>query len=333
MPLTDLSLPELEAYRPQLVAPADLAERWQGTLDEAREHDLALRVVPVDAGLVTVEAFDVTFAGFGGEPIRAWYLRPAGVTEPLPVVVEYQGYGGGRGLVHERLLWASAGYAYLAMDTRGQGSSWGGGGHTPDPGGSAAAGAPSHPGFMTRGVLGFDTYYYRRLVTDAVRAVDAVRALPGVDADRVSVTGASQGGGLALAVSGLADGLAAVLADVPFLCHLRRAVDLADSDPYAEIARYLAVHRDHVEEVFRTLSYVDAVHLGARAEAPALFSVALMDPICPPSTVYAAFHAYGGPAEIEVYAYNGHEGGQAHHQSRQLVWLREVLAAPSRADR
>ena len=126
---------------------------------------------------------------------------------------------------------------------------------------------------------------------------------------------------------------AAVLADVPFLCHLRRAVDLADSDPYAEIARYLAVHRDHVEEVFRTLSYVDAVHLGARAEAPALFSVALMDPICPPSTVYAAFHAYGGPAEIEVYAYNGHEGGQAHHQSRQLVWLREVLAAPSRADR
>ncbi|WP_372592792.1 acetylxylan esterase [Actinotalea sp.] len=326
MPLTDLAPAELETYRPELSPPADLDQRWGRTLAEAREHDLDLRVVPVDGGLVTVDAFDVTFSGFGGEPVRAWYLRPAGVSRPLPAIVEYLGYGGGRGLVHERLFWPSAGFAYLCMDTRGQGSAWGGGGSTPDlAGGSAGAAAPSHPGFLTRGVLDFDTYYYRRLITDAVRAVDAVRVLPGADADLVTVTGVSQGGALTLAAAGLADGLVAAMPDVPFLCHVRRAVDLADSDPYAEVARYLAVHRGHVEQVFRTLSYVDGVHLGARAHVPALFSVGLMDPICPPSTVYAAFHAYGGTAEIEVYPYNGHEGGQAHHEARQLHWLRTVL--------
>jgi cephalosporin-C deacetylase len=36
-----------------------------------------------------------------------------------------------------------------------------------------------------------------------------------------------------------------------------------------------------------------------------------MDQTCPPSTVYAAFNGCGGPKEIDVYAYNDHEGGEA----------------------
>ena len=50
-----------------------------------------------------------------------------------------------------------------------------------------------------------------------------------------------------------------------------------------------------------------------------------MDVTCPPSTVFATYNAYAGPKEIEVYAYNDHEGGQAFQQARQLDWLRSVL--------
>jgi cephalosporin-C deacetylase len=50
-----------------------------------------------------------------------------------------------------------------------------------------------------------------------------------------------------------------------------------------------------------------------------------MDLTCPPSTVFAAYHAWGGPAfedkRIEVYEYNDHEGGEAFQQARQLRWL------------
>ena len=329
MPLFDLSLEELRAYRPALVAPDDFDRRWAATLEEARRHPVDVHLEPVAAGLPLLDVHDVTFAGFGGDPVRAWLVRPAGTAERLPVVVELNGYGGGRGLPHERLLWPSAGYAYLFMDTRGQGSAWGSGGHTPDPAGAGAeATGPSHPGFMTRGVRSFETYYYRRLVTDAVRAVDAVRSLDGVDPERVVVAGASQGGGLALAVAGLVPDVSAALVDVPFLCHIRRGVETSDTDPYGEVARYLSVHRHDVEQVFATLSYVDGVHHAARAAAPALFSVGLMDDVCPPSTVFAAYHAYAGPAEIEVYAFNGHEGGQAVHQARQLAWLADTLGAP-----
>lgn len=327
MAIFDLPLPELERYLPEVDEPADFDDFWSSTLAEARSFDLSLEATPVDTGLTLVDVDDVTFAGFGGHPVKAWAIRPAGVTGPLPAVVEYLGYGGGRGLAFERLTWASAGYVHLVMDTRGQGSSWSVG-DTADPVGSAA----SYPGFMTRGVLDPSSYYYRRLVTDAVRAVDAVRALPGVDPRRVTVTGVSQGGGLTLAVAGLAKGLVAAMPDVPFLSHYRRAVDVTDSFPYYEIVQYLQNHRDRADAVFRTLAYHDGVSFVRRATAPALFSVGLRDTTCPPSTVFAAYNHYAALAderpstEIAVYPFNLHEGGQAFQVQRQLAWLGALLS-------
>ena len=317
----DLPLEELRAYRPELPEPADLDAFWSTTLAETRGHDLAATFTPADTGLAVIDTFDVTFAGFGGAPIRGWLHLPAGRSGPLPAVVEYLGYGGGRGLGHERILWGAAGYAHLVMDTRGQGSEWAVG-VTPDP---DPLGAPAHPGFMTRGILDPATYYYRRVFADAVRAVEAVRSHPAVDPGRVAVTGTSQGGGLSIAVAGLVEGLVGVMPDVPFLCDFPRAIILSDDDPYEEVVRYLKAHRDHVERATRTLAYFDGAILGSRATAPALFSVGLMDHVCPPSTVYAAFNWYGGPKEIREYAFNDHEGGESFQRDAQLRWLAERL--------
>ena len=191
----DLPIDQLRRYTPDLPAPDDLDAFWADTLAEARAHDLGATFTPVDTGLRLVETFDVTFRGFGGQPVKGWLQLPVGRTGPLPAVVQYIGYGGGRGLAHELILYAVAGYAHFVMDTRGQGSSWSVG-ETPDP---DPDGAPFHPGFMTRGVLDPATYYYRRVYTDAVRAVEAARSHPAVDATRVAVTGGSQGGGIAIA--------------------------------------------------------------------------------------------------------------------------------------
>jgi cephalosporin-C deacetylase len=140
----------------------------------------------------------------------------------------------------------------------------------------------------------------------------------------VALTGGSQGGGLALITSGLTE-VAASLPDVPFLCHYRRATEITDAHPYKEIADYCKVHRDKAELFFQTLAYFDGVNFASRAKAPALFSVALMDQICPPSTVYAAYNHYAGPKQIRVYPYNGHEGGEGDHLVERLRFLRQVL--------
>ena len=321
MPFFDFSHDELKHYLPARDEPADFDIFWQDTLADVRQHPLEARFAPFECGLKTIDVFDVTFNGYGGQPIKGWLTLPRQRSGRLPCVVEYIGYGGGRGFPFDRLLFASAGYAHLVMDTRGQGSTWIQG-DTPDyePEGSN----PQVPGFMTRGVASPRTYYYRRVFSDAVRAVEAARSHPAVDPARVAVTGGSQGGGITLAVSGLQPDVSAALPDVPFLCHYRRATQIIDTAPYVEIATYCKTHRDKIENVFETLSYFDGLNFSARAKAPALFSVGLMDNICPPSTVYAAYNHYAGPKQITVWEYNNHEGGASYQSQAKLEFLRKL---------
>jgi cephalosporin-C deacetylase len=56
-----------------------------------------------------------------------------------------------------------------------------------------------------------------------------------------------------------------------------------------------------------------------------MFSVALMDEVCPPSTIFAAYNRYGGPKEVRIWQYNGHEGGQIFQDREDLVFLRKHL--------
>lgn len=276
--------------------PADFDDFWSPPSPPA-----LLSVEPVENHLGLLDCWDVAFEGFGAEPVRAWYTRPAGHSGPLPAVVEYAGYGRGRGLPHERLTWPTAGYAHLLMDNR--------------------------VGRATDGIHSPHDYYYRRLITDAVQAVSAVRALPGVDPTRVAVAGNSQGGGLALAVAGLVHDLAAVLVSAPFLCHIRRAVDQTTLSPYGEISTHLATHRDAGPTVWNTLNYFDGVHFARRATAPAHFGIGLRDPVCPPDTGLAAYHNYAAARTLETYPYNGHEHGEGFHSRAQLRWLAPILQA------
>ncbi len=109
--------------------------------------------------------------------------------------------------------------------------------------------------------------------------------------------------------------------DVLFLCHYRRALAISDAAPYSEIKQYCHTHRDKIDTVFRTLAYFDGVNLAARCRAPALFSVGLMDQICPPSTVYAAYNHFAGPKPIRIYPYNEHEGGGTYQTIEKIRFL------------
>lgn len=317
----DLPLDELRTYRPERDEPADFDAFWRQTLDETRARPLDLVLESVDAGLASNETFDVTFTGFGGTRVKGWFILPRQRSGRVPCVVEYIGYGGGRGLLVERLLWASAGFAHFVMDNRGQGSDG-------PPGATVDVGAdvvnPHYPGYMTMGIHNPAAHYYRRLFSDAVRAMDAVRGLAQIDPARIAAYGRSQGAGISLAVAGLVPDLPLLLCDVPFLVNFRRAASLVDTMPYGEIGQYLKIHRDQVERVFGTLSYFDGMNFAARARARALFSAGLMDDVTPPSTVFAAYNHYAGPKDIVTYEFNVHEGGGPFQLQAQVRLLHDA---------
>ena len=67
VPYFDLSAAELEAYVPQINEPTDFDAFWAITLEESRVAGWEPRLTPVDSALRSVDVFDVSFAGFGGD--------------------------------------------------------------------------------------------------------------------------------------------------------------------------------------------------------------------------------------------------------------------------
>jgi len=316
----------LETYKPSLTKAGDFDQFWAKTLIDFIELDPHPKLQLLETPISEFEIYDVTVPGYNGDPIKGWFITPKNLPSKRPIVVVYEGYGGGRGNFNEWLFWPSCGYPTLVMDTRGQG-----GGHrrgdTPD---GAYPRASSSAGFMTMGIESKENYYYRRVYADAVAFVRAAKHLPNVDAARIITTGASQGGGIALAATSLSPDVFATMPDVPFLCHINRAIEITDSHPYQEIVNYCRIHRSEVDQALRTVTYFDCMNLVTSAKSHALISIGMHDPICPPDTVFAVRNHYAGPVTTQVWEFNMHEGGASDQNLVQARWLDNLLSISER---
>jgi cephalosporin-C deacetylase len=329
VPIFDYPLDRLREYRPPLTREPDFGKFWSETLGAARQIPLAPEVEAVDYPVDGLRVYRATYAGWDGARISGWYLAPEAAS-PLPALVVYHGYSGSKGAIYDLLGWAGQGYAVLAVDVRGQN------GDTADP-----TDYPSghFQGWMTLGVLDPARYFYRGVFVDCVRALDFVADRPEVDPERIGVTGISQGGGLTIAVAGLDRRPKVAIADVPFLCHYRRAVDVTEQRPYGELIEYCRSHPGAEEQVFRTLSYFDAMNMAPDVGCPTLVSVGLLDMICPPSTVFAAYNHLGSATpmgeatkEIKVYPFGVH-AVHGNQWEEKLRWARRYLKTSGAADR
>ena len=321
--IVDKPLSELEQYRPTLTAEPDFDAFWEQTLAESNKQPLNETLAEESYPVDRVTVYKVRYDGFGqGTPVAGWYIVPkeqyrinhGGKT---PAIVHYHGYSASKGTVSRYLSWALQGFCVFAVDTRGQN------GDTPD---NNTYLRGNVGGWMTKGILDPQTYYYRFAYMDCVRAVDFARTR--AEVGPIFVAGGSQGGGLTLAVAALAQdkGVVAALPDVPYLCHFQRAIEVFGDGPYHELVQYWKAYPQFVETSYRTLSYFDGMNLAPRITCPVLLSIGLLDTVCPPSTGFAVYNHVKSAKEIKVYPYNGHEGGADHHEEEKYRFVRKILA-------
>ena len=316
----EMPIIDADAYRP-----ADFDAFWTNAMDEYRAIPLDLRFEdeprvfkgeeidrynmesavlppnfdPEGAKYDEVVSCKVSFAGPDGGRVYAWMARPA-AEGTYPALIAYPGAGTGgrpRPLDHAR-------HGYVALDVQVHGFDvecdgtalfpWY---NAPDDSYSAEIASP-------KDLVWFNLY--RR----ALRTVDAVAALPCVDANRIAVCGGSQGGRLSIVVAALDPRVKAAIpciANSPNMPHLYWTKKCNGEKTWwanAPVADPLAEPTDGTESYgafdpaptpqMTALAYLDPINFAPRAKCPAYFNGGLVDPVSPPYSTYATYLRWGG---------------------------------------
>jgi cephalosporin-C deacetylase len=239
----------------------------------------------------------------------------------LPCVIHYHGFGGSSGTVSDFSPWLLMGCAVISVDIREQQGATGSAG-------SYTSGTANS--VVTKGILDRDEYYYGHVYTDCVRAVDVAARLDRIDGSCLIVDGASQGGGIATAVAALDERPVIALTDVPSNSNFERRLEIkvgpySGTGAFANVNEYLRKHPRDTERVFDTLSYFDTMNMADRIRCKVLASVGLDDITCPPECYFATYNRITSDKEVEIYPFNGHEGGGSLQTERKLQFLGRYL--------
>jgi cephalosporin-C deacetylase len=297
MPIIDLPLEELRSYPGRNPRPADFDAYWDEALAENHNTDPNPEFVKAEFQTDFAECFDLYFTGVRGARVHAKFLRPKKAVTPGPALLLFHGYTGNCGDWHDKLGWVAAGFTVAAMDARGQG------GLSQDVGGTTGNTLNGH---IIRGLDDKpENLMFRHIFLDTAQLARVIMGLPEVDARRVAAMGMSQGGALTLACAALEPRIKRAAPVFPFLCDYQRVweMDLA-KDAYEELRLWFRqfdpLHLRE-KEVFTKLGYIDCQHLAPRIKAEVLMFTCLMDPVCPPSTQFAAYNRITAPKEMVIY--------------------------------
>ncbi len=226
---------------------------WQAVLDEVSalsDSAVAVESLPIRSNETSI-AHGLRFEGVGGYPLFAYFTVPRG-EGPFPALFQTPGYGSVVGVpAYER----RSRYAVMALCHRGQRLS--------DSGYSAA-----YPGLLTDGLPGADTYVYRGVAADCLRAFDVFTARPEVDSSRLAVAGMD----LAAITAALRPQTPLMLVTAMTFRAAAERAPLTRGYPMQELNDFARTHPGDAAEAADTLSLFDPLAFAPRIGARALFT-------------------------------------------------------------
>jgi len=305
MPALDFPLEKLKTYRGSSPLPADFDAYWERALRELDGVGTDHVLEPAGFSAPGILCDNLYFTGVGGARVCCKFLRPEKPAGKIPAIAKFHGYSGSSGGWVDKLPYAYAGFAVLAMDVRGQM------GLSTD---SLSVSGNTLRGHVIRGLRGNDpeNLFFRNVFLDAAQTARILMDMDFVDENRVGATGGSQGGALTIACAALEPRVKMNAPIYPFLSDYRRTWEMdLFRDAYDELSYYIR-HEDprheNIDAMFETLGHIDVANLAPRIRGETYMFITLMDSVCPPSTQFAAYNRIGAKKSCEIYPNHGHEG-------------------------
>lgn len=296
-------------FRPEemvepLTREPDFDAFWAGTIQSLAEIDPQFTMTrKPDGDTETHELYEVEMRSLGNVRVRGWYEKPRG-EGIFPALLRVPGY--------TMTMWPTKETKPLAVfsfNIRAHGNSQ-----------DDVSGMPQD--YWLRGLEDKDGYYYQGAFADCFRAIDFLVSRPEIDANRIAVSGGSQGGGLALAVAGLDGRVIACAPDIPFMCNFARYFKTSDWPEYRD---WLAAEPTRSREQAQlTFSYFDAINWVDKITCPVFMGAGLQDDTCPPATVFAMYNRIESPKAYRIYP-KAYHWVEASHYVEQRAWLLEKL--------
>ena len=267
---------------------ADFDEFWAQTISDLHATDPQYSLTLLDEYSNDVRrTYRVDMNGFGGEPTCGILVEPV-ADGCYETVVNFMGYG-------SELWYPNPSDApqrvQFILCNRNQ----------------ALNRKPDEDNlWCTWGLESKETYYYRGVFADAVRAIDFVCSRPKVDQDRLFVEGGSQGGAITLVAASLDDRIDAIAPSVPFLSDYKDYFQIVEwpGNWILEAAQQKGISE---EELYETLSYFDVKNFTDRIKCPVLMGFGLQDATCPPHTNFAGYNMIKAPKRWICYPETGHD--------------------------
>lgn len=302
MSVESMTLQEMESYTGTNPRPVDYDAYWEKALREVASCNAAVDLIPLNLQFTGAQCSELFFSGTDGARIYTKYVRPE-TEAKVPVVILFHGYSGNSGEWYEKLAWVQQGFAVVAMDCRGQA------GLSEDRGGVTGT---TYNGHIIRGLSDHpEKLLYRQIFLDTAMLAKVVSELPGIDSNRITVCGRSQGGALALVCAALSPFIKRAAVQQPFLSDYKRVWKMdCRGSAYEELNyffRSFDPRHEREEEIFNRLGYIDIQFLMPRVQAGVLWGTGLKDEACPPSSQFAAYNKLLVHKKMLIYPDFGHE--------------------------
>ena len=169
-----------------------------------------------------------------------------------------------------------------------------------------------------------DKYYYKRVYTGCVRAIDFIYTLPEFNGN-LATFGGSQGGALSIVIAGLDNRVKGLVSFYPALCDIAGyAHGRAGGWPHM-----FKDERNRTPEKIKTIQYFDVVNFARQVKVPGFYTFGYNDMVCPPTTTYSAYNMINAPKELFVAETTAHYA-YAEQWNAAWNWVMNFLKNESR---